>query len=335
LQAKSYRFRPGDVIGVTSGKLNLLYSHGSTVVLHSPAAYQLISDKKALLLGGCLTASVPEAGIGFSVITPRATVVDLGTDFGVEVNNDSTTDVVVFKGKVDVVYHDQRIDSQRLHIGEGVHLDATGTASRIVSIANSTYSIQPLPEPSRPVVITEVRDNIERDSSLHYYEIVHGGMGEDVLTYVDRRHEYNGITQEGIPSYLVGGDYVKTFNSDKVNRDIRLNVILAAPARLYILFDDRLTTPVWLRDGFRDTGDDIGMERGDSFIDGERHYGKAVLNVGPGNGVDDIYSVWVRDVPHPGVVALGSLSLSEAEVELKALGFSMYGIVAIPLEETQ
>lgn len=137
-------------------------------------------------------------------------------------------------------------------------------------------------------------------------------MDEDVLAYVDRPHEYNGITVEGIPPYLVGGDYVKMFNDDKVKRNIRINVKLAIPARLYILIDDRLTTPQWLRDDFRDTGDNIGVERGPRFFDGKWRKGKTQFGVGPGIGVDETFSVWARDIPHPGMVTLGSLTLDDS-----------------------
>ncbi|NOY41203.1 MAG: FecR domain-containing protein [Planctomycetes bacterium] len=345
-RVESYRsgaesYRSGDIIRVTRGKLNLRYPCGTKVVLHSPAAYQLISDKDALILAGRLTASVSEAGIGFSVITPRATVVDLGTDFGVEVNNDGATDVVVFQGKVDVEYHDDRVSVQRLNEGEAVHLDVTGTVSRIVSISSLTYSGQSLPGISQPTVIAQVRDNISTRTSLFkFYEIVHAGMDEDALAYVDRPHEYNGITKEGMPSYLLGGDYVKMFNEDKVRNDIQVQVKLAVAAKLYILFDDRLTPPKWLRDNFRDTGDNIGMETGGTgFYNGKWRVPKSPpRGVGPGVvlGVIDTHSVWVRDVPNPGTVTLGAITSSDTKLPGPVAGkrggleYSMYGIVAVP-----
>jgi hypothetical protein len=88
----------GDVIRVTQGKLELEYSHGTKVALHSPAAYQLLSEMKAKIHLGRLSATVTDAAKGFSVAAPRATVIDLGTQFGIEVNNNGATDVIVFKG---------------------------------------------------------------------------------------------------------------------------------------------------------------------------------------------------------------------------------------------
>ena len=178
---------------------------------------------------------------------------------------------------------------------------------------------------SRPPLITAVRDNIQRNTSWNYYEIVHSGMREDARAYVDRKaHEWNGIKEQGMPPYLIGGDYVKMFNNDKVVRTIEVQVTVDRPSRLFILFDDRLPIPAWLQKSFRDTGDNIGMDVGPFVTKGHRHT-HAQPGVGPGASVDDILSVWVRDIKTPGTVVLGS---TEAPVE----GPNMYGIVAVPLD---
>lgn len=319
--------KAGDVIRVTHGKLAMQYANGTKVLLHSPAAFQLINEMRARLIVGRLTATVPEEGIGFSVITPQATVIDLGTEFGLEVDDDGATDVVVFKGEVDVDYHDKTNDVRRLRMGEAVRLDAIGTASRIVSINGITYSDQALQRLDRPAIISEVRDNIERDSSLmNFYEIVRGGLQEDSLAYVDRiAHEYNGDDSEGIPSFLLNGDYVKMFNNDKLLNSFRIDVCLSMPANLYVLLDNRLEIPEWLKADFRDTGEDIGLDGGPFQSVGPHWHNAGPSGVGPGESIDDVFSVWVKEVKEPGVVQLGPLGINQEE------GANMYGLVATPL----
>ena len=338
-QAGSYR--KGDIIRVTSGKLSLQYASGTNVVLHSPSAYQLISSQDAKILVGRLTATVSEAGKGFSVVTPRMTVIDLGTQFGVEVDNYGATDLVVFKGEVDVDYHDDQVSTQRLTMGEAVHLDAAGTTSRIVSINHSTYASSPLQEPSRPLVITQVRDNIhernvldselesnhEKDTTLSYYEIVHGGMGEDVFAYVDRPlYQYMGLTDEGMPSYLVGGDYVRMFNDDKTDLDFQIQVELAVPARLYVLLDKKVKPPKWLRRDFRNTGDCVGMDRGipreKVFHEGVYQESEIPPRALPRVQVNMVimYSVWVCDSVDAGAITLGATEVNKAESNMYEIG---------------
>lgn len=341
-QAESYR--TGDIIRVTSGKLSLQYPCGTTVVLHSPSAYQLISNQDAKMLVGRLTATVSEAGKGFSVVTPRMTVIDLGTQFGIEVDNYGATDLVVFKGEVDVDYHDDQVSTQRLTMGEAVHLDEAGTNSRIVSINHSTYASSSLQEPSRPPVITQVRDNIrerdapegghERETTLSYYEIVHGGMREDVFAYVDRPlYQYMGLTDEGMPPYLMGGDYVKMFNDDKTDQGFQIQVELAVPAKLYVLLDKKISPPPWLRRDFHNTGDYVGMDRG---IPRKKILHEGVLEDSeiPSGALPHVrtnmvimFSVWVCDSVEAGVLTLGA-------TEVNKDASNMYGIVAVPLEET-
>lgn len=318
--------RPGDVLRVASGEVALRYPNGVTVRLKAPAAYGAVTGTSARLLLGRLTAEVSEEGKGFTVTTPRATVVDLGTEFGLNVEQDGATDVVVFKGEVDVDFRPDGSTSnqaQRLQMGEAVHLDAAGAASRIASIQSGDFSSRVGALDSLPL-ISEVTDNIERMSSLNFYEIVPGGMREDALAFVDREaHEWNGIDRSGMPAYLVGGDYVKTFNNDKFNHNVRISVRLARPARLYVLFDNRLDPPAWLREGFHDTLDDIGLDVGPFKTKGQWH-NKGPAGVGPGESVEDTFSVWTRIVEAPGLVSLGATEAPKSEP-------NMYGVVAVPL----
>src|SRR5262249_32465531 len=138
--------RAGDTIRVTSGRVKLLFSSGTEVTLHAPGLFQVISEMRTRVLLGKVTARIARGAEGFSVMTPRGTVIDLGTEFGIEVNERGATDLVVFKGAVNFDYVGQDADTacrQRLQTGEGLHLDASGTPSRIVSITDQLYSDSP------------------------------------------------------------------------------------------------------------------------------------------------------------------------------------------------
>ncbi|HZZ28984.1 MAG TPA: FecR family protein [Pirellulales bacterium] len=323
--------RSGDTVRVTNGMMKLLFDNETIVTLHSPAIFEVVSEMRARVLLGKVTAKIGPKAKGFSVVTPQATVIDLGTEFGIEVNELGATDVVVFKGAVDVDYPttlEGTARQQRLRTGEAVHLDASGTASRIVSITNGQFSDKPVPEPLRPPIITAVRDNIQRESSAawNYYEIVHNGMAEDAKAFVDREaHEWNGVTVAGLPPYLLGGDYVKTFNNDKVKHDIEINITVARPCRLFILFDDRIPAPAWLQESFRNTGDKIGVDEGPYVVNGKLRT-EHQSGVGPGVSIDNVDSVWERDILVPGSVQLGA-------TETPISSINMYGIVAVPLDE--
>lgn len=83
------------------GLLHLRFSDNVMVYVEAPARFDLMNGKQVVLHAGRLSANVPAEGIGFTVNTPEAEVVDFGTEFCVEVEN-KTSEVHVFEGLVRV-----------------------------------------------------------------------------------------------------------------------------------------------------------------------------------------------------------------------------------------
>jgi hypothetical protein len=83
--------------------LEITYDTGATVILQGPATYEVESTNGGFVSVGKLTGKVEEkAAKGFVVRTPTATVTDLGTEFGVEVDQKGITTSYVFRGVVRV-----------------------------------------------------------------------------------------------------------------------------------------------------------------------------------------------------------------------------------------
>lgn len=83
------------------GLLNLQFGGGVMVYLEAPARFDAVSDKRVVLHSGRLSATVPREGIGFTVETPEAEVIDFGTEFSVDVEG-GASEVHVFDGLVRV-----------------------------------------------------------------------------------------------------------------------------------------------------------------------------------------------------------------------------------------
>jgi hypothetical protein len=328
--------RPGETLRVVGGSLDVVFKSGVAVTLTAPAIIEVISPMRSRLIRGRATVKVCPGAEGFTMNTPRTSVIDLGTVFGVEVDDFGRTDIVVFKGMVDVAYShsfddsaNPSIGSQRLYMGEAVRVDERGTLSRIISINGNDFSVNaPATLPTTIPVISSVQDNIKRQESWKFYEIVPGGMREDAKAFVDRvHHEWNGVDSQGMPEYLVGGDYVKPFNDDKMMGDIEVLVTLERPATLYLLWCNRVPPPDWLREDFEETGGSIGVDEGRHvFKDGTVH-NKDGPGIGAGVSIDSIHTVWRRVITKPGVVRLGPTGADDLD------DLNMYGIVAVPLEQ--
>ena len=91
------------LLSLNKGFVSIKFSKGAEVVIEGPADFELLTDEQMMLLSGKLSAKVPGRAKGFIVQTPTATVVDYGTEFGVEVNETAnTTETHVFAGLVEL-----------------------------------------------------------------------------------------------------------------------------------------------------------------------------------------------------------------------------------------
>jgi hypothetical protein len=319
----------GDAIRVVQGEAQIKYDQGVTVVLAAPAVYEITGQNESRLIQGRLRGNVAESGHGFVVNTPRASVVDYGTKFGVNVENSGATDVVVFEGEVGVESNETK-DSRLLKMGDGVRFDLHGTMSRLVAFDSRHFPSEDCSAPERRApIITEVQDNMLRSDNLKYYEIVIGGMREDVRAYVDREfHQWNGFKETGIPPYLQGADFVRMFNDDKIDSRFELSVTVGQPAMLYVLYNNtEKHTPSWLRDGYEFTGDVIGLDVG-PFVGWTRTYTEEdfTTGVGPGDSIDAMFQVWRKRIDKPSTLKLGE------NEQRNSRNSNMYAIAAVPLD---
>ena len=96
----------GDLLGagrlvLRSGRVTLGLLNGVTLTLEGPADLELLSIDRVHCRGGKLRTRVPRGAEGFTVSTPGSVVVDLGTEFGLNVAVDGKTHLMVFKGEAE------------------------------------------------------------------------------------------------------------------------------------------------------------------------------------------------------------------------------------------
>src|SRR5207302_53552 len=87
-------------LALDAGVVELGFPTGARIAIEGPARLELKGANSVQLRQGKAAAEVPRSGRGFSVQTPIATVVDLGTRFGVGVSSDNASRVDVFEGRV-------------------------------------------------------------------------------------------------------------------------------------------------------------------------------------------------------------------------------------------
>jgi ferric-dicitrate binding protein FerR (iron transport regulator) len=126
--------RPGR-LDLSSGFAEITLNNGIRLVLESPVTIDLMSTGRARLERGRVVAHVPPEGRGFTVETPRARLIDLGTEFGVGIFENGETEVQVFLGEVVAECKDTKgaTQSHRLEAGKAVSIarDVAGAPQSI------------------------------------------------------------------------------------------------------------------------------------------------------------------------------------------------------------
>ena len=120
---------PG-MLRLIAGRAELKFNDGARVILEGPTEFEVRSANSSFLQLGKLTARVPKQAIGFAVTTPRANVVDLGTEFGVEVSPGGETAVQVFQGAVEFAQLPLSIAKKESHSKSPVQKLRAGEAAR-------------------------------------------------------------------------------------------------------------------------------------------------------------------------------------------------------------
>ena len=84
---------------IADGIIEIEYDQGVSVIIEGPAEFEV--DRAGIYLKhGRLFSSVSESGLGFTVESPYSKFVDLGTEFGVEVDSEGSSELHVIDGAV-------------------------------------------------------------------------------------------------------------------------------------------------------------------------------------------------------------------------------------------
>ena len=131
----------GKQVQIKSGQVDIEFDSGTKVKLEGPARFQILSQSQMKLERGRMIAVVSIRGIGFTVDTPAARVIDLGTEFGLDVTPANATDVHVLSGKVEVHKLDAQgneLDASQLVAGEAMRV-TQGAEKPLVMQANPNH----------------------------------------------------------------------------------------------------------------------------------------------------------------------------------------------------
>lgn len=119
----------GELHEIDAGVVQLVTTYGAKIVIEAPAKFQFESAGRLKMTRGRMSADVPLAAKGFTVVTPSGEAVDLGTRFGIDVRGTGPAEIHVFEGEVIAKASGASV-SENLREGDAVRMDQGASASR-------------------------------------------------------------------------------------------------------------------------------------------------------------------------------------------------------------
>lgn len=140
------KVRPGARLVADRGLFELKFETGADVVVEAPADLEIEGPGRVYLHTGRAVATVPKQARGFTLDSPRGPLVDLGTEFGVAVGANGTTEVHVLDGIVEASLN----QAQPVRLRETEALRATGNATQRLHADEGAFVTTLPPVTNRP-----------------------------------------------------------------------------------------------------------------------------------------------------------------------------------------
>lgn len=134
---------PAGPLTLTSGWAQIELFSGVTVIVEGDAQFEIVSPMEMILARGKARVQVPEPARGFSITTPKGKVVDLGTEFALDLSSERP-EMHVLKG--DVEWHPHAAAMRHLEKGEALRLDAPATSPKLVASTGGFIGIEEMGE---------------------------------------------------------------------------------------------------------------------------------------------------------------------------------------------
>ncbi|MBX2850541.1 MAG: FecR domain-containing protein [Phycisphaeraceae bacterium] len=207
---------PGQRLTLIDGFAEITTDEGAAAILEAPCTIAFTSQANTIQLEwGKLVGKCPtRQSKGFTVLTPNAQVIDLGTEFGVEVEGTGETSVFVFDGLVALAGPDDDLRTAELTeiaAGQGKRVDRAGQITAIDPTPMGRVFVRSV-DPD-----TRYEQMVLADKPLVYYRMDQfiGGVARNLAA--DRYHAKvfgdSETVTDGLGSSLsLGsfGDYLQT-----------------------------------------------------------------------------------------------------------------------------
>lgn len=142
--AKSSGFKQGESLSpgtleLLSGLVQIDFFCGASMILEGPADFEILDAKSGFVHTGKLRVFVPDRAKGFTIHSRQCEVIDLGTEFAMDVNADKDAEIHVLQGEVRIRNpRSSESEGQLLVEGKAVRFDGTERA-RAIEVSDQQF----------------------------------------------------------------------------------------------------------------------------------------------------------------------------------------------------
>ncbi|MDB9742016.1 FecR domain-containing protein, partial [Akkermansiaceae bacterium] len=136
-------------IELSYGYSEIKMNNGVALLLEAPVKINVESLDLVRLLSGRMVVKVPEQAIGFTVLTPSSEIIDLGTEFGMNVDESGASEVHVLDGEVKARPLKEK-EFNHLAVNEAMAFKESQPSSRMASSPEAFLRTLPGRSPENP-----------------------------------------------------------------------------------------------------------------------------------------------------------------------------------------
>ncbi len=175
---------------LSQGVAKLDLPNGVTAVIEGPASFRLTGENAVALEGGHSWFRVPSGAKGFKVTASSVEVLDLGTEFGIDLREDQPAAVHVLDGAVEAVARSGNGEKIRISAGQACSLAPNGRWQALPGASPHFRTALPSALPELRMDFEEIRDGslvLEGDilGSRHAGTRLHGIGGARLVPGID------------------------------------------------------------------------------------------------------------------------------------------------------
>jgi len=175
-----------------NGFVELDFFGGAVLAVEGPAEIELISQREARLFYGRVTVEAGDAQTSFLLHTPVGEVLDIGTRYGVYVQQDGVTETHVFEGLVDIQPTEAREAARRVTAESAIKLTTSGIAE-VLPVSESAF-----PQPTRRIANLLLNSDFELGTELQVGEAEVGRWGGDICRVVGEHYGIRPFSGDGM-----------------------------------------------------------------------------------------------------------------------------------------